>query len=91
MRILTNEQAEKKLEALIDEIDYAVKISAAVCAPGLILDTRIKNEEDERVEIFNAFTSFWLFRMAKRNGLVLPEDNVNDRVRQARELVGFKK
>ena len=87
---MTSDQAKKKFEDLLEEIFDTVSKAGIVCMPN---ETGFEMEgadilDNERINIHQTFTTFWLLKMSKRQGIATKND-INERVRLCLSIIGM--
>lgn len=87
---MTPDQAKTKFNDMLEEIFDTVNSAGLLCMPnesGFEIEGA-DIEDNSKINIYRAFTSFWLLTMIKRHG-VATENDINERVLLCLSIIGM--
>lgn len=89
--MLTSDQARKKFDDMLEEIFDTTSMAGMLCMPNEI---GFKEEggggiiDNDKMNIYQSFTAFWLIKMAKRQGVATKSD-MSERVELCMSIIGM--
>ena len=88
--MLTPDQAKRKFNDLLEEIFDTASTAGLLCMPNEI-GFKIEGADivdDDKINIHQSFTAFWLLKMTKRQGVATKSD-LDERVRLCLSIIGM--
>ncbi len=88
--MLTSNQAKRKFNDLLEEIFDTVSTTGLLCMPnetGFEIDGA-DIVDDDKINIHQSFTAFWLLKMTRRQGVATKSD-IDERVRLCLSIIGM--